>query len=182
MESGCWKDISHPAQLCMWETKISEGHIQMLLLQTKAPLGDSSPLPPRLFGNAPINSVRQETEEREETGYVDEWTQTFTDIKIFGLAVYLKRTKIFRSQLCRTSSDTKINEYVYVKQVFWGGTPADLCKIWSWLDFWTCWRKNRKQRPINKSDTSMMMTGWRWFFMWIIWIFLGTLVLLFMKL
>lgn len=50
--------------------------------------------------------------------YVDEWTQTFTDIKMFGLAFYLKTTQTIISELCKGSSDTQINtKYVYVKLV-----------------------------------------------------------------
>lgn len=89
-------------------------------------------------------------------GYVDEWTQIFTDIKMFGLAVYLKikQHKIFIAELCRGSSDSKITIYAYVKQVLLG-TPADLRKIQSRLDFWTCWRKTREK---NKTRANQQIT------------------------
>lgn len=154
------------------------------VLQTKCPLGDPSSWPPRPFRKSPINSVWHETEAREEKGDVDEWTQTFTDFNMFALAVYfkMKEHKIFIAELLRGSSDTEITIYVYVKQVLLA-TPADLRQIWSRFGFWICWRKiglKIKHRPINKSHTSTT-AGWCWFSRGIIWIFLGTIVLLFYK-
>lgn len=68
--------------------------------------------------------------------YVDEWTQTFTDFKMFLLAVYRKimQQKMLIAELCRGSSGTRITIYVWVKQVLWG-TQNDLRKIWRRLDF-----------------------------------------------
>lgn len=162
MKTGCFMDMSHPARLCMWATWFQRAYIPSrgMFYKPNALWGILHHYQPRPFRNSSINSMWPETEETEEMGYVDEWTQTFTDLKMFGLAVYrkIKQQKIFIAEPCRGSPDTEITIYLYVKQVLWG-TQEDSRKIWRW--FLNLLEENQTEKCGTDTSTNHTLPWWQ---------------------